>query len=81
MTQTLNWLVRMSSDVETNIVAVERLEEYSNVGQEADWEDGGDATVKEDWPADGRIRLKGFSTRYREGLDLVLKVKKKDLTY
>ena len=26
VTQTLNWLVRMSSEVETNIVAVERLQ-------------------------------------------------------
>ena len=28
ITQTLNWLVRMTSDVETNIVAVERIKEY-----------------------------------------------------
>merc|ERR1719319_1923037 len=31
VTQTLNWLVRMTSEVETNIVTVERLEEYSVV--------------------------------------------------
>ena len=30
VTQTLNWLVRMTSDVETNIVAVERIMEYSS---------------------------------------------------
>lgn len=29
MTQTLNWLVRMTSELETNIVAVERVSEYS----------------------------------------------------
>ena len=28
VTQTLNWLVRMSSELETNVVAVERLQEY-----------------------------------------------------
>jgi ABC-type multidrug transport system fused ATPase/permease subunit len=28
VTQTLNWMVRMSSDLETNIVAVERVEEF-----------------------------------------------------
>ena len=29
VTQTLNWLVRMTSELETNIVAVERVSEYS----------------------------------------------------
>ena len=38
VTQTLNWLVRMTSEVETNIVAVERLKEYSESVTEADWE-------------------------------------------
>lgn len=28
VTTTLNWLVRMSSDLETNVVAVERIGEY-----------------------------------------------------
>ena len=28
--QVLNWFVRLSSDVETHIVSVERLSEYSN---------------------------------------------------
>ena len=26
-----------------------------------------------DWPRDGRINITNYSTRYREGLDLVLK--------
>lgn len=34
VTQTLNWLVRMSSELETNIVAVERVHEYSKVKNE-----------------------------------------------
>lgn len=40
ITQTLSFLVRMTAEVETNIVAVERLEEYSDVKQEAPWEKG-----------------------------------------
>ena len=48
MTQTLNWLVRMTSEVETNIVTVERLDEYSLVDTEADWEEG--VEVEESWP-------------------------------
>lgn len=34
ITQTLNWLVRMMSEVETNIVAVERINEYINLENE-----------------------------------------------
>lgn len=30
----MNWLVRMSSEMETNIVAVERLKEYSETEKE-----------------------------------------------
>lgn len=33
ITQTLNWLVRMTSEVETNIVAVERIKEYAETEQ------------------------------------------------
>jgi len=34
VTQTLNWLVRMTSELETNIVAVERIKEYSETTPE-----------------------------------------------
>ena len=34
VTQTLNWLVRMTSELETNIVAVERVSEYSELEME-----------------------------------------------
>lgn len=34
LTASLTWLVRMSSDVETNIVAVERVKEYCNTEKE-----------------------------------------------
>lgn len=72
VTQTLNWLVRMTSEVETNIVAVERLDEYSRIETEADWEKS-ESSVDENWPAEGQISLVNYSTRYRSGLDLVLR--------
>lgn len=72
VTQTLNWLVRMASEVETNIVAVERLKEYSDTPKEAEWTLE-ETKPKENWPDEGRIEFKGYSSRYREGLDLVLK--------
>lgn len=49
ITQTLNWLVRMTSDVETNIVAVERIKEYGETPQEAPWENP-DHKPPGDWP-------------------------------
>lgn len=36
ITQTLNWAVRMTSELETNIVAVERINEYA--GQDIEGE-------------------------------------------
>lgn len=71
VTQTLNWLVRMSSDVETNIVAVERIKEYGETKQEAAWENN--AVLPANWPEEGKIQFQDFQVRYREGLDLVLR--------
>ena len=64
VTQTLNWLVRMTSEVETNIVAAERLKEYSESKTEAPWNIE-DTKPKPDWPQEGRIVFKYYSTRYR----------------
>ncbi|CAL8146547.1 unnamed protein product [Orchesella dallaii] len=67
-------LVRITSDMETNIVAVERLKEYSNVVQEATWETKDPFLVPEkSWPQQGKIVFDSYQTRYRPGLDLVLK--------
>ncbi|XP_074052590.1 multidrug resistance-associated protein 1 [Macrotis lagotis] len=72
ITSYLNWLVRMSSEMETNIVAVERLKEYSETQKEAPW------CIEEtappsNWPQEGQVEFRDFSLRYREDLDLVLK--------
>ncbi|KAL5244983.1 hypothetical protein ACI65C_012393 [Semiaphis heraclei] len=72
ITQILNWLVRMTSEVETNIVAVERINEYGETPQEAPWDVPSNLPPKE-WPTRGEIQFKNLKVRYREGLDLVLK--------
>ncbi|XP_018568582.1 multidrug resistance-associated protein 1-like [Anoplophora glabripennis] len=72
ITQTLNWLVRMTSDVETNIVAVERIKEYGETTQEAPWELP-NKNVSSVWPEQGSIEFKKYAVRYRPGLELVLK--------
>lgn len=60
----------MSSDVETNIVAVERIKEYGETKQEAAWENS--QVVPAQWPEEGKINFRDFQVRYRDGLDLVL---------
>lgn len=72
ITQTLNWLVRMTSEVETNIVAVERIKEYAETKQEAPWTLPNE-NVPKNWPENGQVQFKNFDVRYREGLDLVLR--------
>merc|ERR1712223_899214 len=72
VTQTLNWLVRMTSEVETNVVAAERLKEYSETKQEAQWTLDSDA-AHDNWPSKGVIQIKNVSAKYREGLPVVLK--------
>jgi ABC-type multidrug transport system fused ATPase/permease subunit len=54
----------MVSEVETNIVAVERLKEYADSKKEAPWTIE-ETQPKEDWPNEGKIEFKNYSTRYR----------------
>ncbi|KAL8582638.1 hypothetical protein ACOMHN_028703 [Nucella lapillus] len=72
VTQALNWMVRMASDLETNIVSVERLKEYSETPTEAKWVVPG-RRPPGDWPDTGSVDFVNYSTRYRPGLDLVIK--------
>uniref|UniRef100_A0A3B5AM29 ATP binding cassette subfamily C member 3 n=1 Tax=Stegastes partitus TaxID=144197 RepID=A0A3B5AM29_9TELE len=72
VTMSLNWMVRMTSDLENNIVAVERVKEYSETKTEAPWEVE-DKKPNAEWPMAGNVEFSDYSVRYREGLDLVLK--------
>uniref|UniRef100_A0A673A259 Multidrug resistance-associated protein 1 n=1 Tax=Sphaeramia orbicularis TaxID=375764 RepID=A0A673A259_9TELE len=71
LTASLTWLVRMSSDVETNIVAVERVKEYSDTEKEAEWrhEPSG---LNTGWPTVGCIDIQDFGLRYRHDMDLAI---------
>jgi len=72
MIDSLNWMVRMMCQLETDFVALERILEYTGNSQEAEWTKDTDNSLH-DWPKDGEIEFVDFQTRYREGLDLVLK--------
>ncbi len=72
ITSSLNWIVRQTVEVETNIVSVERVLEYAKLPSEAA-EIIPERRPPVAWPAKGEVEFKNYSTRYREGLDLVLK--------
>ncbi|XP_044104614.1 ATP-binding cassette sub-family C member 3 isoform X1 [Neovison vison] len=72
ITLTLNWMIRMMSDLEANIVAVERVKEYSKTETEAPWVVEG-SRPPTGWPLKGEVEFRNYSVRYRPGLELVLK--------
>jgi len=51
---------------------VERLKEYTEIAVEAPWHIEG-VTLPENWPHSGRMKFHGYSTRYRPGMELVLR--------
>uniref|UniRef100_A0A8C7JPC1 Multidrug resistance-associated protein 1 n=1 Tax=Oncorhynchus kisutch TaxID=8019 RepID=A0A8C7JPC1_ONCKI len=72
LTASLTWLVRMSSDLETNIVAVERVKEYEDTEKEADWRHD-QSSLPPGWPTAGNIDIRGFGLRYREDQELAVR--------
>ncbi|KAJ2908437.1 hypothetical protein GGI21_002887 [Coemansia aciculifera] len=71
-TQNINWLLRMECDLENSMCDFVRIQEYEQLPPEA-------PDVIEDhrptrsWPEQGVVEFKNYSTRYREGLEFVLK--------
>lgn len=71
-TENVLWFVRLYSVNEQNMNAVERIKEYYDVDQEADY------IIPENrpaanWPSKGGVEFVGYSTRYRDDFDFVLK--------
>jgi ATP-binding cassette subfamily C (CFTR/MRP) protein 1 len=55
ITQALFLLVRSSSEIETNVVSVERIHEYAKLTPEAPWEIP-EVKPASHWPRNGNIR-------------------------
>ncbi|XP_074198909.1 ATP-binding cassette sub-family C member 3 isoform X2 [Camelus bactrianus] len=72
VTLALNWMIRTMSDLESNVVAVERVKEYSKTEPEAPWVVES-SRPPADWPLQGEVEFRNYSVRYRPGLELVLK--------
>jgi ABC-type multidrug transport system fused ATPase/permease subunit len=72
VTGTLNWAIRTFTQMESNMVAVERLEEYATLKTERP-----DIIESErppaDWPRHGALEFDDVQMRYRDDLGLALK--------
>jgi len=72
VTTTMNFLIRQIGQIESNMVSVERVLEYqTDLPQEAAWKTKHEPSSN--WPNRGEVIFKSVETRYRDGLDLVLK--------
>ncbi|KAL2398676.1 ABC transporter 7 [Exophiala dermatitidis] len=71
-TQNVLWLVRLYAANEQNMNAVERIQEYIDVEQEAPAHNP-DTKPPANWPSQGAVEFIGYSTRYRPDLEPVLK--------
>ena len=71
-TQDLNWVVRMVTDMETQIVSVERIQEYTELPSEAPAHIP-ETQPSETWPSKGDISINEIVMRYRPELEPVIK--------
>ncbi|KAF9984109.1 Multidrug resistance-associated protein 1 [Mortierella antarctica] len=71
LTEEVTTLVRNFCDLQNQLVSLERVLEYAELKTEAP--DVTNVHLPPNWPAEGRISFCNYSTRYREGLDLVIK--------
>ncbi|KAG0275623.1 Canalicular multispecific organic anion transporter 2 [Linnemannia exigua] len=69
ITEEITSLVRIGCDFQNKLVAVERVIEYTNLETEAP--EHTNVALPPDWPNQGHIRFKNYSTRYREGLEIL----------
>ncbi|NXE20453.1 MRP6 protein, partial [Ardeotis kori] len=72
ITGVLNWIVRSWTEIENNIVSVERVREYLRTPKEAPWTLNG-KLQDQVWLTEGRIEFRNYSLRYRPNLELALK--------
>lgn len=69
----LNAAIRCFTMVESNLIAVERLQHFQKIPSEPSIIENPVLRATESWPTAGEIRFERVSARYAEGLPLVLK--------
>ncbi|ETP15532.1 hypothetical protein F441_09733 [Phytophthora nicotianae CJ01A1] len=73
VTQPLNWTVRMISQLQTQMVSVERIQTYTEMPTEAALTSIAAEKPPLDWPTAGAISFNRVDLRYRPGLPRVLR--------
>ncbi|XP_076997790.1 ATP-binding cassette sub-family C member 6 [Tamandua tetradactyla] len=72
VTQMLQWAVRSWTDLESSVVAVERMKDYSRTPKEAPWSLS-TCAAQPPWPRQGQIEFRDFGLRYRPELPLAVR--------
>ncbi|XP_074156530.1 multidrug resistance-associated protein 1-like isoform X3 [Sminthopsis crassicaudata] len=70
ITQSLNFWVRKSCEIETNSISIERVFEYANTKKEAPWVNT--KRPPSQWPDKGIVEFVNYEARYRPDLGLAL---------
>ncbi|GBN77746.1 Canalicular multispecific organic anion transporter 2 [Araneus ventricosus] len=73
VTENLATFVRVFTQVESQMIAVERIHEYSDLQSEASWETECVRFSRDDWPSRGEVIFREYTMRYRSGTELVLR--------
>ena len=63
----------MFCELETDSVAIERIREYNDLPQEANWETEHRDSLPSDWPSSGRLEIDQVSAKYRPNLPEAVK--------
>ncbi|XP_046548075.1 multidrug resistance-associated protein 1-like [Haliotis rubra] len=68
----MKWLMTLQSDLETNLISMERIAQYIHNPNEASWRKDS-SQLPRNWPARGRVEFHNYSLRYRQDTGLVLR--------
>lgn len=71
VTQTLQWAVRSWTDLESSIVSVERMQDYTRTPKEAPWTLP-TCAAQPPWPCGGQIEFRDLGLRHRPELPLAV---------
>ncbi|XP_036164273.1 multidrug resistance-associated protein 6 isoform X4 [Myotis myotis] len=72
VTQTLQWAVRSWTDLESSIVSVERMQDYTRTPKEAPWTLP-TCETQPPWPCGGQIEFRDLGLRHRPELPLAVR--------
>ncbi|XP_036267186.1 ATP-binding cassette sub-family C member 6 isoform X2 [Pipistrellus kuhlii] len=72
VTQTLQWAVRSWTDLESSIVSVERMQDYTRTPKEAPWTLP-TCAAQPPWPCGGQIEFRDLGLRHRPELPLAVR--------